>query len=197
MLLASVLASLTPASALVVSGRTAGVMPTRQRARPVVALAEMPDLVSGLTSTLLAARELPPEFAEFARPHDVQHKWTFSRYLVTCAAAYTVGFGGSSLFHMVRAKLRPDEEAIPVNANLLRAKLTCAPVSKFGWLQRDVRLPLPKSYAELYEAPIGARDGKTVFLCTADAALKYEAHEVELSKEFTEHYGESVFICYA
>ena len=57
-------------------------------------------------------------------------------------------------------------------------------------------MPLP-ALGELHEHPIGVRQGRRVFLCTADAALKYETSSVELSKDFTEHYGESVFICYA
>ena len=42
----------------------------------------------------------------------------------------------------------------------------------------------------------GVRDGKRVFLCSVDVASTYEYTAVEVSKEFSEHFGEPVFVCY-
>ena len=75
----------------------------------------------------------------------------------------------------------PDGRSVPIE-------------SSFGWHQLDLRTPLP-SLTELSQAehPIGLRDGKRVYLCTARAATKYGV--VERSSDFSDHYGSDVYIC--
>ena len=78
----------------------------------------------------------------------------------------------------------------------IKRYLDAAPVSTFGWHHADLRVPLPP-LDELHaqEHPIGVRDGLKVYLCTAEAAVHY--HKVELSNEFSKHYGTAVYVCYA
>lgn len=66
------------------------------------------------------------------------------------------------------------------------------PASTFGWLQADLRMPLPP-LADLETHPIGMRAGQPVYLCRHTHAGQFLV--IEHSKEFSEHYGENVFIC--
>jgi len=47
---------------------------------------------------------------------------------------------------------------------------------------------------ELESFPIGVSQGRRAYLCRADEAIKYDV--VEFSKDFTEHYGEKVYVCF-
>ena len=77
-------------------------------------------------------------------------------------------------------------------------ELVKAPVSSFGWIQADLRKPLPP-IEELHEHPIGFRDGRRVVLCTESylIASRKMFETIEVSKDFTEHYEESerVYVC--
>ena len=68
--------------------------------------------------------------------------------------------------------------------------------SSFGWHHVDLRTPLPP-LSELSITtngyPIGVRDGKRVYLCTARSAMRFGV--VERSREFSEHYGAKLYVC--
>jgi len=177
-----------PATGLVI-GRPAAARPSQRRARPSVALIDVSTMV-------IAAQELPPEFADFSwsPPAHVWFvhpgKWTAAENLIGCAAAYAFGQAVAALHCGISAVLSDEQ---PEPTTLLEA----VPESSFGWHDADLRMPLP-AYSDLDEHPIGVRDGHRVYLCTAAAAARnYKACTVELSKDFSEYYGHSVFICYA
>jgi len=63
-------------------------------------------------------------------------------------------------------------------------------LSTFGWLQADLRMPLP-SWEELETAchRIGTQEGQNVYLCA------HESPGCQVSADFTEHYSHPVYIC--
>jgi hypothetical protein len=67
--------------------------------------------------------------------------------------------------------------------------------SSFGWHNVDLRTPMPTQaeLVRLTEHPIGFRDGKRVYLCTAGAAMRYGI--VENTHAFSEHYDTRLYIC--
>ena len=54
-------------------------------------------------------------------------------------------------------------------------------------------LPTPAELLHMKEHPIGFRDGKRVYLCTAGAAMRYGV--VERTNAFSKHYGTTLYIC--
>ena len=72
--------------------------------------------------------------------------------------------------------------------------LAAAPTTKFGWVQADLRGPLPP-LDELDCLRVGAsrETGHTLHLCRAAEAVGFAS--IERSIDFSEHYGESVYIC--
>ena len=64
-------------------------------------------------------------------------------------------------------------------------------MGEFGWLQRDVRIPLP-TLAELEMSchQIGMQDGMARYLC-----LEPANEDCVQSTAFSEHYEQPVFIC--
>ena len=86
--------------------------------------------------------------------------------------------------YAVRAKLSDGKEQ--------KTLLAKVPEASFGWLQADLRRPLPE-LEQLSEHPIGIVGGRPVFLCSEEHALKYP--KVEWSKDFSDHYGVPVYVC--
>lgn len=82
------------------------------------------------------------------------------------------------------------------NGQTAEEQLVSVPESSFKWHQVDLRTPLPPLEA-LSDAPhpLGIHEGKRAYLCGSDQALSYPV--VTVSKEFTEHYGERVYICFS
>ena len=64
-------------------------------------------------------------------------------------------------------------------------------LGKFGWLQADMRVPLP-SFAELENAchRIGNQDGREVYLCATAPSVRCQENAV-----FSEYYKQPVYIC--
>ena len=64
-------------------------------------------------------------------------------------------------------------------------------LGKFGWLQADMRVPLP-SFAELEDAchRIGNQDGREVYLCATAPSARCQENAV-----FSEYYKQPVYIC--
>ena len=169
--------------------------PLASRSRPIVALVDT-ELLSGITTTIAdASTALPPEFQDaFSTAKSSHSGHPFSHYLMLSIGTYIVIDGIKLVAVRLKAKITGEAPKVDVE-NYLRH----APTSSFGWHHLDSRQgPLPPLDA-LHEAceghHIGIRDGKTVYLCTPEAAVKYR--EVELSLEFTEHYDTKVYICYA
>ena len=67
------------------------------------------------------------------------------------------------------------------------------PESSFKWHHADLRTPLPP-LAELQDHFIGIHSGRRAYLCSREAAFQYGT--IEVSKEFSDYYGDQVFICY-
>lgn len=65
----------------------------------------------------------------------------------------------------------------------------------FGWLQADLRMPLP-SFAELQDAChlVGSWKGHNMFLCSS-AQQMGSTTSCKQSADFTEYYGQPVFVC--
>jgi len=159
---------------------------TTKRARPTVAIVD-DTLLNTISSAIASSSSaLPPGFEGFA-PQSSEHK--FSHYFMLATGSYILGGALQMIFMSI---LRATGLAPSLSSRDIAAYLADAPQSTFGWLQADLRTPLPP-LEELQVHPIGLRDGKQVFLCTAAEAIKYRA--VEVSRDFSEHYGQSVYIC--
>lgn len=67
--------------------------------------------------------------------------------------------------------------------------------TSFGWLHADMRMPLP-SLAMLQEAchPIGEHEGRQMYLC-ASAQPEGGIGSCERSADFSEYYGDTVYLC--
>ena len=63
----------------------------------------------------------------------------------------------------------------------------------FGWLQADLRMPLPP-WAELQEAChlVGTHGGKYMYLC-ASRDMGYDG--CKQSSDFSDYYGKPVYVC--
>ena len=68
----------------------------------------------------------------------------------------------------------------------------------FGWLQADMRVPLP-SWEELQQAChlVGTHNGRYMYLCATNAvAVEQELDDCKVSQDFTRYYGgKTVFVC--
>jgi len=169
-----------------------GKAPTRVRAQPIVALADL----SGLEAITLAvsdSMQLPPEFAELARSPPSSGK-PFSFYLMCATSVYILASAVTTFAPRVKAKITGED--VQVSAGTIAAYLQDVPSSQFGWHQADLRAPLPASVTDLYEHPIGVSAGRRVFLCSAEAACMYEHQAIEHAIAFSDHYGQPVYICY-
>lgn len=151
-------------------------------------------LDAGLLSdatTLIAQAQLPPEFAELVQPPPPK----FSHYLMNAVGLYTI-FTAVTTFGPRIAKIARGIDPDALSSSLLAG----APTSNFGWVLAEIRDPLPP-LPELTEVRIGHRDEHEIFLCSEDHLLSAAASKrfsrVEVSKDFTDHYGQRVYVCYA
>jgi len=66
--------------------------------------------------------------------------------------------------------------------------------SSFGWLQADMRVPLPK-YEDLQLAcHLVGVDGKNqMYLCSAQSKSSFSS--CDISDDFTQYYGHTVYVC--
>ena len=111
----------------------------------------------------------------------------FSRHLFNAIMGYMAI--DTTLFTAKIIKRRLTGEAAR-RASILAA----APATKFGWVQADLRGPLPP-LDELDCLRVGAsrETGHTLHLCRAAEAVGFAS--IERSIDFSEHYGEPVYIC--
>jgi len=169
-----------------------GKSPSRMRAQPVVALADLSGLET-ITLALADSVQLPPEFAELTCTPPASGK-SFSFYLMCATSAYILGSAVGTFAPRIKAKITGKD--VPLSAHTVATYLRDVPSSQFGWHQADLRTPLPASVTDLYEHPIGVSAGRRVFLCSAEAACMYEHHAIEHAVAFSDHYGQPVYICY-
>jgi len=138
-------------------------------------------------SSAVAAAQLPG--FEFAEPPPSPK---FSHTFMNAVSFYLLLSGTCTFGPVIKMEIKARFEALPEKGEpmTLAARV---PTSTFGWLQADMRLPLPP--LEEFNAPhrIGARAGQPVFLCREDLALQFA--EIERSVDFSHHYGEEVYIC--
>ena len=89
------------------------------------------------------------------------------------------------VWHVIRPKLMRPKDAHPQEQ---------APGATFGWLQADMRVPLPP-LAELADAChlIGTDKGEPVFLCAT--AQRDGFGGCARSDDFSTFYGQSVYVC--
>jgi len=151
---------------LCLSQPTLRTAPTYARARPAVAL---------LT-------ELPPGF-ETLMPAVVHHT-PFSRHLFNAIMGYMALDTTLFAAKIIKRRMEPGVQ----EAN----RLAAAPTTKFGWVQADLRGPLPP-LEDLDRLRVGSSRGHTLHLCRGSEAIGYAS--IERSLDFSEHYGEPVFIC--
>ena len=72
--------------------------------------------------------------------------------------------------------------------------LAAAPTTKFGWVQADLRGPLPPlDELDCLRVGTSRETGHTLHLCRAAEAVGFAS--IERSVDFSEHYGEPVYIC--
>ena len=161
--------ALAPASFL--PGFAARATVTTPRAGPAVAH------LDSLSSLLSAV----PSGFEFAVPPAPPK---FSHALMEAVGAYILLSGACTFAPILKRKLGAKDPALAVLASV--------PSSRFGWLQADLRRPLPP-LEELTSHPIGVRGGRTLYLCRACDALRFST--VERSADFSDFYGESIYIC--
>jgi len=191
MLSASIVAAMTFLpnlhSPLVTAGQRRAVQPKM--------IGELAELSSALPPDAFGAgptafASMPREMAEFA----VAPQPKFSHTFLTAIGAYTVLSGACTFLPIIQDRLAGSPRGI----SKMKTYLSSLPESSFGWLTADLRNPLPP-LEDLDEFPIGLRDGRRVYLCRIqpdDAhyhGLRYAS--IEVSKDFTEHYGERVYIC--
>ena len=209
------LASLTFAPPTAPIGR-ASVAP---RSRSPTALLD----VTSLLASSLPAAAIPEGFESLMA---VPEKPKLGSMLMEMAGTYIIVSGALTFLPVLKARIKePDattrvinylEKDVPESKfgwhqvrfgehpflvaffSLLTMRLPHSPA------QVDLRTPLP-SFEELTEHPIGVAAGKRAYLCHQEAAVAYYTHQVtqgelptvEVSKEFSKHYGgERVYICY-
>ena len=97
-------------------------------------------------------------------------------------------------WHVLVPKLKRELRSKNAVQAAAPAVAAAAPKSSFGWLQADMRVPLP-SYDELRDAchAIGLDQGEQVYLCASSSGADFD--DCAISDDFSEYYGESVYIC--
>jgi len=163
----------------------------RLHAAPVAALPEFTNILADAFSA--PSTILPSEFAEFGRGYaPTSSSPKFSHVFMNAVGAYVLFSGAMTLIPLVREKIFGVD--VEVQAARVARYLEAAPESSFGWHRADLRTPLP-ALEELEAFPIGVNlEGKRVYLCRAEEAIKYT--HVEFSRDFTDHYGEKVYVCF-
>ena len=141
---------------------------------------------------------LPPEFADLVVSTTPAFKP--GTMMLQMAGVYTLASAAHSFYPLIKAKIETPDKAQRVVNWLLSDTV---PTSSFGWHQLDMRHGgLPAEVADLVEHEIGIHQGHKAYLCHLDAAKEYymqcvaagKRPSIEVSEEFTKHFGERVFV---
>jgi len=162
--------------------------PSVPRAR-VLATAELTELFP--SGVHFAASAIPADFL----PAGTAPTHKFSDTLMSAVGMYVLLNAGISFLPLIKRRITlSDGERERAQLEAIQASIQ---ESSFGWHQADLRTPLPQ-YQDIDHHPIGIHNGRKVFLCRLESAL-HDAnyHEIQYSKEFTEHYGSPVYVCFA
>jgi hypothetical protein len=162
------------------------------RARPPAALLEA-------ASLLADAAALPAEFAQLGLSSAPAIP-RFGDALMNIAGTSVLFSAAHSFAPVLKRKIETPDATERVR-RYLREDVAA---SRFGWLQADLRTALPP-LEQLTQHPIGLHEGRRVYLCHLDGATAhYQAQvtrgvqpRIEVSDDFTEHYGERVYLCFA
>lgn len=150
--------------------------PARARARPAVAVLEaFPEISS--TFVPLPEGFMPP--LPEAEPHT-----PFSRHLFNAIMTYIAIDGAIAFAPIISRKFSRTPEADA--AKRLAKRLAKVPDTSFGFLQADLRLPLPP-LEELHMHPVGRRGSYELYLCRHEHAGRFLT--IERSIEFSDHFG--------
>jgi len=91
-----------------------------------------------------------------------------------------------------------EEEAGGADAKAAPASAKARTLKEFGWLQADMRMPLP-SWEELQDScyRVGEFNNHYMYLCAEEkqAANIKQKGECAVSTDFTKHYGHTVYVC--
>ena len=124
-------------------------LPQPLRVAPTMALAELSDLALALPPTAFGNAptfsSLPLEMPQYA-PHP-----KFSHTLMGAVGAYTLLNAVCTFSPVIKRRLAGEDSTTRF--------LLSRPEASFGWLQADLRNPLP-ALSELTEHPIGFHNGK-------------------------------------
>lgn len=150
--------------------------PHAARARPAVALLEaFPEITSSFVP--LPEGFMPPL-------PEAEHHTTFSRHFFNAIMGYIAIDGAITFAPIIGRKFSRTPEADA--AKRLAKRLAKVPDSDFGFLQADLRLPLPV-LEELEMHPVGRRGSYELYLCRHEHAGRFLT--VEKSVDFSDHFG--------
>jgi hypothetical protein len=169
------------------------VLPTTPIRAPVAARrVTSPVALLDATELLATVTTLPADFQDLMPE---RHGHRFSDVMMMATGSYVLLSGACTFLPRVTSILTGKNDP----AHRIASFLDSVPESKFGWLQADLRSPLPEIDG-LDSFPIGVHAGRKVYLCNTDAAIDFVTNaqkgHVELSPDFTKHYGERVFVIY-
>lgn len=124
---------------------------------------------------------LPPEFSEMADPAiwETGVVTDFDFFAASVGVGFIVGFAGRVFAEVDEIDITESEVDIPK--------------ADFGWLQADMRVPLP-TFKELQSAChlIGSDEEHNMYLCAEEEP---NLESCTASDDFSMYYGKTVFIC--
>lgn len=152
---------------------------------------------SSATSPTMAI--IPPEFADLMAP--AQPAFKPGTIMLELTGLYCIVSGSMSFLPLIKNRIQTPDPSERVRNYLLGDTV---PASSFGWHNIDLRHSLPNKVEDLGTNghEIGIYNGHKAYLCHVDAAIDAYVQSVqggkrpaiEVSNEFTEHFGEKVFI---
>ena len=142
---------------------------------------------------------VPPEFADLVATSS-SPAFRPGTLMLQLVGVYTLASAAQSFYPVIKSKIEtPDKSQRVINWLLSDT----VPTSSFGWHHLDMRNGgLPSEVADLVEHEIGIYQGHKAYLCHLEAAKDHYMHcvnagtrpAIELSEEFTKHFGERVFV---
>jgi hypothetical protein len=141
---------------------------------------------------------VPPEFADLVTTSAPAFRP--GTMMLQLVGLYTVASAAHSFYPVIKSKIETPDKGQRVINWLLSDTV---PTSSFSWHHLDMRKGgLPAEVADLVEHEIGIYQGHKAYLCHLEAAKEHYMQcvnsgtrpAIELSEEFTKHFGERVFV---